>query len=453
MRILITPPFMQQGNWLGEEKAKNKMEMIVSKERAMEKSAGTDELDPRLVGFLNSAKEIQKKGVLDGEILVARNGKTLLNLQSADLGTEPQFMIGSVSKQFFAVALLKSLYESSPCETEPQKIADVRRKLQNPISQFLPEKSKIWSGDMPAWAKDVSLHHLLTHTSGILNYTNTKEFRDSDQIDAKKRWFESYRSTSDIIKLILKEPLLFTPGTKFSYCNTGYTIIAEIIEIITSTPAAQYLQQALFDPIYLSSTVNPLQGRWDELKRNPKSSRLVAPLNYDLRGDQGTLYPLFHCDDISVAKGGGSIISTSADLLKWNLSLHKNKSVLPKELYNLLITPNLDEYGYGMIIENSDSNMGVFYHHNGGIGSYSSLLLYVPKYDLSIILLSNIHSDFDKIEDEFNALVADLKDTIPDEREQKKASSKIIFEKYPKKRGLMSIAEEFLREMKCRGQV
>jgi CubicO group peptidase (beta-lactamase class C family) len=418
-------------------------EMIESQEIAIKESDSVN-WDLRLTEFLDFAKDLHRQGLLDGEILVVRNGRILLNARSEGIDKEPQFMIGSVSKQFFAAALLKALYESSQFEKESQKVADVKEKLHMAISQFLPEESTIWAGEMPAWAEEVSLHHILTHTSGILNYTSVKGFRQ--ETDANRLWFESYRSTSEIIKLISKEPLSFVPGSEYSYCNTGYVIISDVIEALTSVSASQYIQQALFDPICLSSTVNPEQGIWKELKNDPKISRLLAPLKYDPRGNLTDLYPLLHCEDISVAKGAGSIISTALDLLHWNLSLHKNKAVLPEELYNLFITPNMNGYGYGIVIKNNDS--GLLYGHSGEIGSYGTQLLYMPEHDLSIVLLSNISYDFDKIKDEFNALLVDLQDDITDEKERIKTAKKIINKKYPMKRGLAILAEKLDKVIK-----
>lgn len=419
-------------------------ETAVSIETGLHKQIVSGDLDSRLTGFVEFVKDLHKKELLDGEVLIVRDGQTLLNLRSrdvfaADTSNDPQFMIGSVSKQFFAVALLKALYDWSTCETEELKISDVKNKLHEPISYFLPADSVIWDGNMPSWAREVSLHHLLTHTSGVPNYTASKEFSNLSPPNRNQRWYESYRSPSEIVSLISKDPLLFVPGSEYSYSNTGYTIIAEVIESITSLPAAQYLQEALFDRIGLSSTANPLKGQWDALKQDLTFSGLVAPFKYDPRGDQLELYPLAHCEDISVAKGGGSIISTSADLLKWNQSLHRDQSVLPKELYELLITPNMDDYGYGIGVEKN--NTGVLLGHSGGIGSYRTLLLYMPEQDLSIVILSSICSDFDKIEAEIKEIDESLKDSIPDEKQRNEAAFKVILEKYPNTRGFEIIAE------------
>lgn len=414
--------------------------------KGYEETACSESFDVRLVGFLDFVTDLQKQGLLDGEVLITRGGQILLNLQnkeinSVDEGNERQFMIGSVSKQFFAAALLKSLYDSSDYPTTEQKVEDVKRRLHHPISDFLPEKATIWNGNMPSWAGEVSLHHLLTHTSGIPNYTDSQGYRCPNSLDKKLYWLETYHKPSEIIDLISKEPLLFPPGSKFSYCNTGYVIITEVIETITSLSASEYVQQILFDSLGLSSTISPRQGKWNELKCNQKLSRLVAPFQYDLRGDHIALYPQLHCEDISIAQGCGSIISSSADLVKWNQLLHKEKSVLPLELYNLMITPNINGYGYGIVIENNYT--GVLYGHDGKIGSYRTRLFYMPKYDISILMLSNIDYDFDKIEDEFNAAMADFKDTIPDKIERRQAALKIVLKKYPFKRGFQMITKEF----------
>jgi CubicO group peptidase (beta-lactamase class C family) len=419
-------------------------ESAVSIETGLDQQIVSGDLDSRLIEFVEFVKDLHKKDLLDGEVLIVRDGQTLLNLRSgdifaADTSNDPQFMIGSVSKQFFAVALLKALYDWSICETEELKVSDVKNKLHEPISYFLPADSVIWDGNMPSWAREVSLHHLLTHTSGVPNYTESKEFSNPIASDRNQRWYESYRSTSEIVALISKEALLFSPGSEYSYSNTGYVIIAEVIESITSLPASQYLQEALFDRIGLSSTASPVKGQWDALKQDLKFSGLVAPFKYDPRWDQLELYPLAHCEDISVAKGGGSIVSTSADLLKWNQSLHRDQSVLPKELYELLITPNMDDYGYGIGIEKN--NTGILLGHSGGIGSYRTLLLYMPEQDLSIVILSSICSDFDKIEAEIKEINESLKDSIPDEKQRNEAAFKVILEKYPNTRGFEVIAE------------
>lgn len=401
------------------------------------------QLEIRLMQFFDFVDDLHTQGLLDGEILVARDQQILLHLRSeeiasADSPNEPQFMIGSVSKQFFAVALLKCLYETSPWKTEELKIADVQAKLHAPLSFFLPREAPIWGGDIPEWAHQISLHHLLTHTSGIPNYTDSK-YEYSEIVDSSKYWFEFPHSTDEIIRMISNEPLLFSPGSQHSYSNTGYVLIAEVIESITLLPVSQYLQEALFNQLDLFSTSNPMHGKWNDFKQHHLSC-IIPPFKYDPRGDQMEIYPALHCEDVSIAKGSGSIISSSMDLLKWNQALHKDRIILPEELYRLLITDNMDNYGYGIGIEFPE--MGVIFGHSGRIGSYQTLLLYTPEYDLSIIVLSHICYDFDQIEEELQEIEKLLQETIPDEKERDQKAFQIILEKYPHTRGFERILEK-----------
>lgn len=397
-------------------------------------SAEPSEIDNRLASFMDMATNLNQEGLLDGEIVVARNNQILLHLQSQEIDSmNPQFMIGSVSKQFFSVALLKALYESSDAGTDDLKIADVKNKLNLPISYFLPRDASVWEGEMPAWANQVTLHHLLSHTSGIPNYSDTKQFSFSTPQNPNKGWFELYHSPNEVFQLISKQNLSFPPGTHYSYSNTGYLLIAEVLESITHRSSSEYIQHELLDPIGLSSTKDIDRGRWDELKQDPEMAGLVGPFKYDPSGDDKAVYPLQHYEDMSIAKGAASLISTSSDLLKWNKALHKEQSVLPNELYKLLITENLGHYGYGISAENT--KMGLFLGHDGAIGTYRTFLMYMPEYDISIVVLSNISNDFDIIDHEYKSLMGNLRQAIPDEKACHQSAQKIISEKYTNKRG------------------
>ena len=405
-----------------------------------------DEVNIKLNQFIKFIKDLKDKGLLDGDVLIAKKGEILLH-QSAYRSSfndekDTQFYIGSVSKQFFAVALLKSLYDSSIEPTEELKIADVKLKLNLPLSHFLPKNAAIWEGKMPAWAEEVTLHQLLSHTSGIPNFTDSPGFRHLNRIDGNMLWFESRRSSREIIDLIIKEPLLFTPGSKFSYSNTGFVIIADVIEAITSQTVSQYLQKNLFDPLELTSTASPKNGKWEELKFIPKLFRLAPPMTFDLKGNQNHLYLVNRVEDISTANGAGSIISSVSDLLKWNQALHVDKKILPKELYHLFINPILDDYAYGIGLENTES-FGLVLGHTGGISSYRSFLFYIPEHEISIVVLSNVSFDFEKIEVDYRALSSQLGETIRDEAECNQTAFKMILQKYPISRGFDLIEEEF----------
>lgn len=125
-------------------------------------------IDVKLAQFIKTIGNLQNENYLDGEILISIGDKIILHEISKDIESfkEPIFMIGSISKQFFAIALLKALYESSSGNIT-DKISAVKEKLHMPLVSHLPETSPIWAGSMPLWAHTISLHQLLTHTSGI----------------------------------------------------------------------------------------------------------------------------------------------------------------------------------------------------------------------------------------------------------------------------------------------
>jgi CubicO group peptidase (beta-lactamase class C family) len=329
---------------------------------------------------------LQKKGLLGGEVLIAKGDKVLLHLESQEVAKmrengEPQFMIGSCSKQFFAAALLKALYESNFAPTEKARTLEVEKLLYLPIKKFLPAKSAIWAGNMPEWANLVTLHQLLTHTAGIIDIFDTEEYEYSNLSERKRKFFEFPHSPAELIAILSNYDLLFEPGSKFSYSNSGYLLIALIIEEITHTKVTSYLDETIFLPLKLQKTANPNSGNSKSLSLEPRQAHLMPELHFS---PKRRLSNPRHLEDISNAIGSGSIITTAQDFLKWNLALHKDKSVLPEPLYKLFITPDLEDYAYGLWV--SDSIFG----HDGRIGTYSTQLLYLPKEELSIIVLTNI---------------------------------------------------------------
>lgn len=402
-------------------------------------------IDEKLSQFINTISQLQTENFLDGEILIVLENKILLHEVRKDIASfkHPIFMIGSISKQFFAVALLKALYESSS-GTVLDKINSVKTKLHAPLASHLPETSPIWAGNIPLWAHHISLHHLLTHTSGIPNFTGLEEYT--------AEFFEVPHSSADIMQLVLNKELLFTPGEKFSYSNTGYLLINEMLEKITNKKASGYLKELLFDPIGLLSTANIDKGQCDALKLDATYLELVPQLKYDPKGDMTHLYPPKHSEDMSIAQGGGSIISTAQDLLEWNQALYKEHLIFSAPLHDIFMAETIYEstegfrYGYG--IGSKNTQLGMMFGHDGEIGTHRSLIRYFPNYDLSIIFLSYISYDFDKVKEEFKELLSSL-ETISDGEQKNEEAIKIITKKYPALRGyekVMSALDDLISD-------
>lgn len=384
--------------------------------------------------YIQEIRKLERKNKLDGKLLIAKKDQIVFSAQSREIAKmphEPQFMIGSLSKQFFAVALLKLLYDNSPDAKESERMEFVKEQLSRPLSDFLPPTASIWNGNMPQWADSITLHHLLTHTSGLPNYTDVENY--TEIIAPEKRFFEIPHSKGEIIGLISHLPLSFQPGTQFCYSNTGYVLVAEVIEALSGLPASYYLQQTLFTPLHLTSTFSPPDGQWQVLKKHPQLSRLMPQWQYDRKKEIKGLYRPECMIDISNAIGSGSIISTASDLLKWNLALHKEYAIISPALYELMITPEQQGYGYG--IGMASSSHGTLLGHQGSIDTYRSALFYFPEHELSIIFLSHIKDDDDKLADEQKERIAACRDHDLSEEEKKLIAMEELMKKYPDERG------------------
>ncbi len=175
--------------------------------------------------------EHHSKGFM-GAVLVVKNGVVLLdrgygyaNLDEKIPNTpNTRFRIASTTKQFTAAAIL--LLE------ERGKLA-----LTDPVSRHVPDTRA-------AWGK-ITLYHLLTHTSGIPCFTAFTEYRT---------WSTTALTPTELIKRFRDRPLLFSPGTKFSYSNSGYTLLGHIIERVSGENYATFMRKNVFEPLRLRDT-------------------------------------------------------------------------------------------------------------------------------------------------------------------------------------------------------
>ena len=142
---------------------------------------------------------------------VADNTVTPAQLCSPDT----QFFIGSVTKQFTAAAVLHVLY------ARYGDVNALREALHKPLSEYLPSNDSIWAGDTPVWVNHVTLHHLLSHTSGIVSYT------EGPSVLAN---VGNPISPIELVNTFKNEPVEFEPGAKYGYCNSGYFLLGKVVE-------------------------------------------------------------------------------------------------------------------------------------------------------------------------------------------------------------------------------
>ncbi|MBP7408665.1 MAG: serine hydrolase [Flavobacteriales bacterium] len=295
-----------------------------------------------------------------GAVLVAQSGKVLYEraLGLSDLSnktpltTANQFRIGSVTKQFAAVAIMQ-LAEAG------------KLKVDDEIQKYV---------DFPKKEHPITIEHLLTHTSGIPNFTSGQHYTP-----------EAYAKDvelKDLIALFADEPLEFQPGTKWSYSNSGYILLSAIIEKASGEKWTDYASTHLFGPAGMSSTTaSMVQGSPGEAigyAEGPSGWESAKPISMS--------WPL----------AAGNIRSTVGDLWKWNTRVMAGKLVsrtwLAKAHKGVVLADGTTHpYGYGWAFQNVQGSATI--EHGGGIDGFVSNTIYLPKEDIHVVVLVNRESD------------------------------------------------------------
>lgn len=266
------------------------------------------------------------------------------------------FRIGSVSKQLTAAAVLLL-------------VQDGKLALTDPVAKFFPRYP------VENLTKDgvaVTVHHLLSHTSGLPDPRATDAFK---QIV----WTRAIDPTEQVT-LAMPLPLLRKPDTKHVYTSYNYLVAALILEKVSGQSYETFLRERIFTPLGMDRTGTHL----------PASRAAEAAVGYYAEGSVLTSFaddPFFRDPDVSFAFGSGQLYSTVEDLAKWDRALATASPLVPA-VRDLLFTPNRDDYGYGWIIEHDPA---LIEWHNGAISplGFSAILVRVPDKDRFIAVLSN----------------------------------------------------------------
>jgi len=318
-----------------------------------------------------------------GAILLARNGQIVFchgygmaNLEhDIPCTANTKFRLGSLTKQFTAMAIL---------------ILQERGKISvnDKIKKYLPDAPKAWD--------DITIHHLLSHTSGIPNYTGFPDFLKTLRIQI---------ALDDLIAKFKDKPLDFKPGEKFKYSNSGYIVLGKIIEVASGRNYAAFVKEAIFDPLEMHDTGydNPALI----LKQRASGyTRILglAPAN--------AVYI-----DMSIPHAAGALYSTVLDLLKWDRALDSEKLVARKSI-EAMFTPFKDNYGYGWTIDAKLDQPR--YAHLGGIPGFVTVIQRFPAEKLLVVALSNVDSArVDRIGNDLAAIALGGPYVIPREPQAK----------------------------------
>lgn len=355
------------------------------------------------VSYRTIKKDIQAKpgSRMSGCVLIAKSQDIIYTKCEGYLNVEKQtkldlnseFMIGSISKQFTAVALLKALSNQFSHLPPDEQIKSIKAELFKPISAFLPSNHPIWAGDMPPWANQINLHELLTHTSGIWDYRKLKKANALE--NDGKYFYDKPHRPDELISLIKHKKLKFHPGTGSEYSNSNYILAVTILEEITKTPHEKYFTDQFFKPLHMIHTYANSDSSYKDLKI--KDPYLADQLMYaadDELPKQAEPTQFFH---FSNAKGTANIVTSAFDLYRWNQALHVKKTLLSPELYEMMHREYKNKEGYGNYMY--PSLLGTLRGYGGRVGSFASLVLYEPKRKLTIVYFSNILEDEKKSND------------------------------------------------------
>jgi CubicO group peptidase (beta-lactamase class C family) len=298
-------------------------------------------------------------GRFGGSVLIARRGLVLLergygeaNYQAGVRNTAATaFRIGSVTKQFTAAAILL-LQERG------------KLRVQDAICRYIPSCPAAW--------RSITIHQVLTHTSGIPDYHQFPEYSRPAEVPSTLARFIADMGT---------KPLLFVPGTRFSYSDSGYVVAGAVVGKAAGEPYAAFVQDAILTPLHLQHT--SFSG--DNLPR--------VAVGYAAPFDRATGL------DLPFPSPSGGLYSTASDLYRWDQALNAGQLLSAASLAQMF-SPYVaasesfprgfsqTHYGYGWFITSDYGHLLDF--HTGVVPGFRAFNGRYPDDDSEIILLSNL---------------------------------------------------------------
>lgn len=291
-------------------------------------------------------------GQFMGSVLVGRDGKVLFEKSYGLANVEwavpndaaTKYRIGSVTKQFTAAAIL--LLE------ERGKL-----KLDDPVSNYIPSAPATW--------EKITLLHLLTHTSGLVNFTDDPRYAE---------WKRNPSSPSENLARIRDKPLQFEPGTKWAYSNTGYLLLSQVVETTSGQPFAQFVSENLLRPLGMTDS------GFDS------NTEIIPHRAYGYVGSPGRLSNAPYID-MTLPRGAGGLYSTTHDLMCWTEGVFGGKLLAAASLEKMTRAFKND-YALGVSVKESHGRKRI--EHGGGIDGFNSHVAYFPESRTTVVVLANL---------------------------------------------------------------
>jgi D-alanyl-D-alanine carboxypeptidase len=285
---------------------------------------------------------------------VIRDGKAIktaaYGLANVELNVpakpETVFEIGSITKQFTAAGILMLAQEG-------------KLSVDDKISKYLKDPPEAWA--------NVTVRHLLTHTSGIKSYTG---------LDGFQIW--RHLTQEQFIKAIGKEPMEFQPGDSWKYCNTGFNLLGYIIENVSGKNYWEFMGERVFQPLGMQATTKRLYS-------------LVIPNRAS--GYEQTNHVWMNRDtDLTEVFSAGAIASTAGDLAKWSVALNGDRLLNAASKAQMWTPVKLNDgktrkYGFGWNVDTLEGHKNI--GHGGSTSGFSASIQRFPDDHLAVIILSN----------------------------------------------------------------
>ena len=290
-----------------------------------------------------------------GAVLVARGSDVVLNKGYGaanlewDIPNTPatKFRLGSVTKQFTAAAIL---------------LLEERGKLMldDPIGKHIPDAPAAWS--------KITIFHLLTHTSGIPNFTSLPDYRSLKVQETP---------VAKTIATVRDKPLEFAPGERMSYSNSGYLVLGYVIERVTGGSYEKFLTDNIFTPLLMKDSGYDSNIRIIQRRAAGYMPSASGPVN------AGYVH-------MSIPHAAGALYSTTEDLLRWEQGLFGGQLISPASLAKMT-TPFKGDYALGVSVLTANGRKVV--QHGGGIDGFNTYLAYYPDTKTTVAVLANINGE------------------------------------------------------------
>lgn len=362
----------------------------------MERSAvsidDTELLKKRIDEFVDLAR---LKVGFSGVVLVGRDGNPIYqrtvgysNLATKTPNTlDTPFRIASLSKQFTAAAILALE-------------ADDRLSVQDSVHLHLP-----LSGFAETPYRGITIHHLLTHTSGLP--------RSPIDETRKERWQAMAQKPTQVeeyVDLACQCPLLFEPGEDFEYSNFNYRILSALIAAVSGKEYADFMEETLFQPLGLQNTGVA------RISQPASEAKIADVASFDSVHARGMkqFVPTDLERNYGAGYGSGGIFTSANDLLRWDRVLAGDK-LLPAKQRDTLFRPSKHNYACGWLIRTSRTDPREYQTHSGANGGYFSEMVRIPEEDVAIVVLGNTRAtkELDEASSQLLRLCRSLPYTLP----------------------------------------